>query len=360
MGNLLAGLGLSVALLTGVMLMFIGLSSEAGRDGGRAMGAAIASLPFLAGLALAYIVATLRGGFDWLGLPRPVTLLLVLVALVAAVLVNFFSVGLRLEPASQVPWAMWPLRAWLHWFWPPLLLLGAAWALWPANFGWPPQWGRTVLAMAGLVSLLVCGLMLVQWAWASQQQQAQRVQQRIQDDQKRDAWVREQVIAADPQKDLVLLMNQTSKYETPDIRALALQKVRSHPQLNPALATMLRNGWRDKAFVFLESNAPPDAPALAEAVRDGMLGMAGEIRQRMKDTHTLRADDFMPEVERMLAVAEQFALHARPEAGLDYREAMQAVRQALDQPRHQASGTPDLIARHRLDRWLAGQGSSPR
>lgn len=347
MGNLLAGLGLSVALVTGVMLMFIGLSGNAGHDGGRALGAAAASLPFLAGLALAYIVATLRGGFDWLGLSRPATLLLVLLALVAAVLVNFFSAGLRQEPASQVPWAMWPLRAWLHWFWPPLLLLGAAWALWPAGFGWPAPLGRGLALVAGLVSLLVCALMLLQWAWASQQQQAQRVQQRIRQDQQRDAWVREQVIAADPQRDLVLLMNQSSKYETPDIRALALEKVRSHPQLNDALAAMLRSGWRDKAFVFLESNAPPDAAALAGAVHEGMLGMAGEIGRRMRDTHTLRADDFLPEVERMLAVAERFDGYE-----FDYRGALQAVRGALEQRRHQAGGTPELLARQRLDAWL--------
>lgn len=348
-GNLLAGAGLCVALLTGTALLFIGLSGESGRDGGRAMGTAIACLPFLAGMALALAVACWRGSFDWLGLSRGVTALLVLVLLVCAVLVTGLSAATRLEPASQVPWAMLPLRSWLHLLWPPLLWLGAAWALWPAVFGaWPLPLGRGLLAAPALVSVLACALMAVQLVLAQQQRADDELRQQIADGHTRDGWIREQVIAADPQKDLVSLMNQTSQYETPDIRALALAKVHSHPHLNDALAEMLRNRWCDHAFTFLASNAPPDAAALAPAVRDGLFGMADEIRERMRETHTLRADEFVPEVERLLATAERFA----PQ-GVDLRPALQAVRAALDQPRQQPSGTPNLVARRRLDQWLA-------
>lgn len=152
LGNLLAGVGLVVALLIGGVLITVGASGDAPRDGGRALGTAMFSLVFLAGLALAYTVATFRGGFDWLGWSRGTTLALVLVAVAAAVLVNAASAALRLEPASQVPWAILPVRGWLFALWPPMLLAGAVWALWPAWFGgWPPLAGRLLSGVPAAV-----------------------------------------------------------------------------------------------------------------------------------------------------------------------------------------------------------------
>ncbi len=355
LGNLLAGTGLFVALITGGMLMLIGLSDDSPHDGGRAMGTAIGCIPFLAGLALAYSVAVWRGGFDWLGWSRLGIWLAVLAVLVCAVLVTGLSAATRLEPASQIPWAMLPLRGWLHLVWPPLLLLLAAWALWPQAFPtWPPVVARGLVLVPTGVTLLACGLMLVQLVVSMQQAEVQRAEQRVADDQERNRWVREQVIAADPVKDLVSLMNQTSQYEQPDIRALALQKVRSHPDLTQALAEMLRGRFCDYAFTFLASNEPPDAAALAEPVREGILAMAEEFRDTMRNTHTLHSDEFTYKTDRVLAVADRFAGQ-----GVDYAPAMRELRAALDESRaHWHTGTPDLPARRTLDAWLARHGGT--
>lgn len=350
MANLMAGAGLLLATLSGALLVVMGLSADSGRDGGRVLGVATVSLPFWAGLLLAYGVATVRGGIDALGLPRGALLPLVLVGVTAAVVVNAFAAALRLEPASQVPWAMWPLRAWAPAVWPPLLLAGAVWVLWPTWFGEPQPGGLRgpllVPVALGLASLLVCALMAVQWLQWRQQDAARRVQAHQDEATERDRWVRAQVEAADPERDLVSLMNQTSRHEVPAIRALALAKVAAHPRLTEALATMLRGRFRDHALTYLDSNEPPDAAALAEPVREAILGMAEDIADRMRRTHTLRADEFEPEVARVLTVADRFAAQ-----GLDYRPAVRAVHAALDQPRH--DDPPTLNVRRTLERWLA-------
>lgn len=351
----LAGLAVAVAVLSGALLMGMGLSQASGRDGGRAMGVAMASLPFLVALMLAYGIAAWRGGFAWLGLARGATLTLVLLGVVAAAVVNGLAAATRLEPPSQVPWAMVPLRGWLFVPWPLLLVGGAVLALWPqvtARWSEAQAWGwRAPLLGVAAVSLLACALMLVQWLVGEQQRAVAAAQRQVAEGQERDRWVREEVQAADPQRDLVSLMNQTWRFETPDIRALALQKLRSHPDLTGALAQLLRSPWCDQALIFLDSNDPPDAAALAEPVRDGLLALADELRQRMRATHTLRSDEFEPEVLRAMSVADKFAAQ-----GPDYRSAMQAVRDALDEPRERPA---DLVARRVLDRWLA-QHPRPR
>ncbi len=350
MTNLMAGAGLLLATLSGALLVVLGLSSDSGRDGGRVLGVASVSLPFWAGLLLAYGVAALRGGIDALGLPRGALLPLVLAGVTAAVVVNAFAAALRLEPATQVPWAMWPLRAWAPAVWPPLLLAGAVWVLWPTWFGEPSAGGLRgpllVPVTLGLGSLLVCALMAVQWLQSSQHEAVRRAQQQRADDSERDRWVRAQVQAADPERDLVSLMSQTSRHETPDIRALALAKVAAHPRLTEALVAMLRGRFRDQALTYLDSNEPPDAAALAGPVREAIFGMAEDIAERMRRTHTLRADEFEPEVARLLTVADRFAAQ-----GVDYRPAVRAVRAALDQPR--SDEPPTLNVRRTLERWLA-------
>lgn len=347
-GNLLAVPALGVAALAGLALMLIGLSNEAGRDGGRAVAAFLAAAPFALALLLAGGVALARGGFDWIGLPRPATVLLVLVALAAAAGLSALSAALRLEPASQAPWALLPLRGWLHLVWPPLLVAGLALALWPTLGGSAAgPWRHLPAALVGGVTLLVGGLMVVEWAQHSLVRQREQLAAMQQDGHERDRWIREQVQAADVQRDLASLLNQTSRWERADIRALALQKVHSHPDLTAALAALLRSPAADQAFTYLDSNAPPDPAALAGPVREGLLQMAEVLRLRMRDTHTLHPGEFTHEVERMLAVADRFAGH-----GVDFRPALQEVRRALDEPRDQPSGTPDLRARALLDRWL--------
>lgn len=341
--------GLALAGIGGVGVMAVALHTGGPRDGGRLWGAVFATLPLLAGLLLAHGAALARGGFAWVlrdgsGAARAA---LVLLSVLAAVLVVGFSAAVRDEPSGQVPWALAPVQAWAHWVWLPVLLgqalLGLAPALRPAA---RLLWQGPSLAV-GALSLALCAAMLLQLL-VSQAQQGQtqlREEQAFQDE--RDERIRQQVQQADPQRDFLSLLPQASRFERADIRALALAKLRSHPDLQGALAQVLQGPQADETFAFLEAEDPPDPAALAPRVRDGMGHLARELRRAVARTHTLRPDDFEPVVRRSLAVADRYARY-----GVDFRPALEELRDAFDAPRDFAQPTPRMTGRALLDDWL--------
>jgi hypothetical protein len=345
----LALAGLGVAALAGAALALVGLSNDGARDGGRLIGSLLAGLPFGAGLLLAAAVALWRGGFDGLGVARPALITLVMGGLLAGAVVAVLAAATKTAPRPQVPWALWPLRTWLPMTWPLLLLAGVAWGLWPARLPALPPVARGALQLGPpLLSLLLCALMLLQWAQHAAAAAQARVSERLAFDQRRDDMTRRQVMEADPVRDLVLLLPQTSRFEQPDIRTLALQKLKAHPDLGGALAALLRHPHREAAFVYLDSNEPPDAPALAAAVHEGLLGLAEQIADSVQATHTLQADDFHRDTERLLAVADRF----QP-LGVDARPAVLRLRAGLRRGSVQGRAPAlELLAAVLVDDWL--------
>jgi len=306
--NILALAGLALGAFG---MLLVGASSDPGRDGGRALMCLMLSLPLAAGLLLSYGLGVARDGFGWVAPgSRGLQWLLVLAAALSAGLVLAGSAALRLEPQSQVPWALWPAwRAGLP-----------AWA-----------WRLPLAALGGISLLAAAGLLL----------------QALQLGAERDRWVMAEVERAEVERDLVGLLNQTSRFESPAIRARALAKVASHPDLNRALDEMLRGGWRDHALTYLESNDAPDNRALMPAVQQALLGLAEDWRDSMRRTHTLQPDAFDAQLRRALAVAEKFDA-----LGGDHLAAMRALRAALDEPRPGYSRPVRLNAAATLDRWL--------
>lgn len=341
----LALFAFGVATLAGVSLALIGLSNEHARDGGRFIGSVLAGLPFAGGLLVAAAVALWRGGFDGTGLARPPLITVLMSGLLAGVVVAVLAAATKTEPRSQIPWALWPWRAWLPVVWPLLLLAGVALGLWSARLPSLPPALRGALQLGPpVLSLLLCTLLLVQWAQQAVGRQQARSAQQDAFDQRRDDVIRRQVMEADPVRDLLLLLPPTSRFEQPDIRALALQKLQSHPDLTGALAALLRHPYREAAFVYLDSNEPPDAPALAAAVQDGLHAQAAQIGDSVRGTHTLQADDFLRDTERLLAVADRFS-----PLGIDARPAVVRLRAGL---RHGREGAPPLQAALLVEAWL--------
>jgi len=351
--NILALAGLALGAFG---MLLVGASSDPGRDGGRALMCLMLSLPLAAGLLLSYGLGVARDGFGWVAPgSRGLQWLLVLAAALSAGLVLAGSAALRLEPQSQVPWALWPLRGWAFAVWAPLLVAGAALALWPAWRAGLPAWAwRLPLAALGGISLLATAGLLLQALQLGAERDAARIEQRLQDDAERDRWVMAEVERAEVERDLVGLMNQTSLFESPAFRARALAKVASHPDLNRALDEMLRGGWRDYALTYLESNDAPDNRALMPAVQQALLGLAEDWRDSMRRTHTLQPDAFDAQLRRALAVAEKFDA-----LGGDHLAAMRALRAALDEPRPGYSPPVRLNAVATLDRWLQQRRARP-
>jgi hypothetical protein len=356
LSQLLAGVLWLACLLSGIGVILIGASADPGRDGGRALAMMMLTPVFAGSLLAAFGLALWRDGPDWLtggsGAGRAWA---VMATVLAAAVVACFSAALRLEPASQTPWALWPVRAWAHWFWPPVMVAGAALALWPGLRGAvaPTAW-RLALTLIGGASLLICAGLLAQAVQSWVASEAARGDEAQAFDEQRDRTVMAEVQRADPVKDFVSLLNQTSKWERPAIRAAALAKVNAHPDLTGALSALLRSPMSDYAFTFLESNEPPDAQALLAPLREAFAAAPEQLRREIADNRALRADETAPQVRRLLAVADRFEAH-----GLDPLPLAAGLRAALDAPR---AAKVRLESSQLLDDWTArrkrGKGQS--
>lgn len=344
--KLIGSAGLLLATLAAALVFAGALSTDSGSQaGGRFWGIALAGLAMLAGLLIAYGCGLGSGGFDWVPLARWA---LVGLGVIAACLVVVLAATLRTEPPQETPWALLPLRDWAHWVWLPGLLAGAALGLYPALREALPAraWQGALTALAS-VSLLVCLAMLVQLMLEQQAAQVRQVQGELDDMQRRDAWVLEELEQLDVQRDFVRLLPQTSPFETPHIRARALERLREHPDLDGALVAVLHSPRAEEAFTYLQAHPVRDPVAMAEAIRVGIEAYAVELRQSVAATHTLRADDFQPGVRRVLATVERYA----PQ-GVAYGPALRQLRDAFDAPRDFAQPTPRMAAQQDIDAWL--------
>lgn len=345
--TLLAALATAGAALTGAFLLIAGLSNDTGRDGSRLLATMMVAPPFLACVLVAHAVGLHRGVFDWVwpSASGAARIAVVILALAGAAAVAAGSVAMRFEPASQTPWALLPVRSWIYLPILVTLVVGCALSTWPAAWGQHPAWRGSATALSLVALLVVAGLLVqtVQWQF---ERQAQQARQRQADNERRDAWIMKKVQDADPVKNFISLLSQTSAYETDAIRQLALQKVRSHPDLTQALSDVLRGAWPDEAMTFLAHNDPPDAAALIEPLREGIRRRAQDLRQSVRNSHTLRADDYLYSVRRLLASADRLA-----PGQTTFVDDVREVRAAFDEPRPRQP--VDFVARRELDAWLA-------
>jgi hypothetical protein len=349
LSNLLSAVSWLVCLLSGLGVVLIGASTEGGRDGGRALAMMMLAPVFAGSLLSAFGLALWRGGMDWVASGSAAWRgWAVMAAVLAAAVVACFCAAVRLESAGQTPWALWPLRAWAHWVWPPVLVAGAALTLWPGLGDRVPAlaW-RVPLAVVGGVSLVICAGLLVQLMQSTIASEHARVDEAIAFDERRDRMVMAEVERADPVRDFVSLMNQTSHWEKPGIRAAALAKVNAHPDLDGALSALLRSDQRDYAFTYLASNDPPNPAALLAPLREAFAATPSQLQREIADNRALRADETAPQVRRLLAVADKFE-----PLGLDPNPMAAALSAVLDAPR---ASNIRLESRALLDAWLAGR-----
>ena len=349
LSNLLSAFVWLVCLLSGLAVVLIGASAEGGRDGGRALAMMMVTPLFAGSLLSAFGLALWRGGIDWVATGSAAWRgWAVMAAVLAAAVVACFCAAVRLESAGQTPWALWPIRAWAHWVWPPVLVAGAAMVLWPGLRDSVPSvaW-RAPLATVGGLSLLICAGLLVQLMQDMVASQHARLDEAVAYDERRDRMVMAEVERADPVNDFVSLMNQTSHWEKPGIRAAALAKVNAHPDLAGALSDLLRGELRDYAFTYLASNDPPNAAALLAPLREAFAATPPQLQREIADNRALRADETAPQVRRLLAVADKFE-----PLGLDPMPMAAALSAALDAPRASAI---KLESRTLLDAWLAAR-----
>ncbi len=343
-GNITLALAAFFYTLPLQMLMY-----EAGRrrdDGGALWGAIFVLVPLWGLLTIALMLATARGGFDWLPLHRGPQYFLVLASGLALLVVTFFSFLWKVEPPSQIPWAAHMFRIWAVYVFP---LLAIAFAFLTLN----PSLGAKLPTLAYRVPLviisgasLIAGVgMIGQWVIHSQQQQLARVERAVAEGNKRDRDIMERLQSLNPTNDFAELLGFANRFENPEIRKVAIAKAESHPEFMTALAKVLQNGWAEKGLVYLDACDVADRKPLAEPVLGAIKMLTENAKDSVARTHTFYAEQFDWNTRIILSVAEKFA-----DQGVDYAAAIRAYRRALDSQR---TRDVQLNARHTLDTWLA-------
>ncbi len=327
------------------------LMHEAGRrrdDGGALWGAIYVLVPLWSLLTITLLLATARGGFDWLPMSRSPQYVLVLASGLALLVVTFFSFLGKVEHPSQIPWAAHPFRTWAAYVFPLLAMAFAFLTLNPALGSKIPALAyRAPVAIISVASLIACAGLLVQWIIHSRQQQMARMERAIEADNERDRNILAEVKAMNPTNDFVSLLGFANRFENEEIRQLAIGKAHAHPQFTAALADVLNNYYAEKGLVYLDACdvSEADRKTLAEPVRAAIVVLTKSAQDSVEHTHTFYAEQFDWNTRIILSVADKFQ-----SGGVDYVPAIRDFRAALDAPRGKSF---NFNARPTLDTWLA-------
>jgi hypothetical protein len=213
----------------------------------------------------------------------------------------------------------------------------------------PAFWYRWPLMLAVGAGSLVCGSMLVIYLKSRGERALQLQATQSESEIAHEADMMRFIDAVDVMTTFSNLPLYTDGYKSDAVREHALTKMKSRPDWAAELVRGLSENWAPEVFTFLASNEVPDKSLFAAPVREGILMQAQLIRQRIgeaTESHDLYADQFCWEIERVLRTIKKF-----DHMGVDYRSALQALREALDAPAQVEK--PTFVCVRELDKWLS-------
>jgi hypothetical protein len=341
------------ALLFLIPFQYLLATAKPGRgDGAAVWGGLFVLVPMWLLLIVALVLATTRGDLDWLPVKRSLQHTLVIAAGLAMLATAFFAFLGRTEPADQLPFLSRPFVGWADFALP---LITIAFLLISLNISpgalMPPIVHRGAFAAIAAVALLHGLGLLGTWFWSAQQQQAGAVRRETAFHADLERKTLREVERLDVEKNTGELVDYAA-HIAPEVRQLAVEKLKTHPNLIEAIATALRSGHAEAALGYLEVHGVSDADKqqLAQPVFDGMLALNRSAEREIERTVHFYRDRFDRRARIMIAAAERFA-----DQGHDYVAVLREFRRLLDQG---AAGKAPLDAKARLDRWLARQPSA--
>ncbi len=283
-----------------------------------------------------------QGGFGWVGSSTGARVVLVLLGCLVIVVGNgFFMMN---EYPSDLPDGLRKIARMLPAALPILLMASAAILL---NFKYT-EIPAPVFKIPVYASLFISALGVVVIFWGNLQNAAAVMKSNGDFNDKIHQDHLNQIDTTDLSKDMVFLFVFTDANQDRDVRERALAKIKTRPDWQEELVRRLQNDWAPEAFNFLASNEVDDKAQFPEAVRQGVLIQARLIRENIRqcrDAYDLYAGKFTWEVERVLRTVDRFQ-----GMGVDYRPAVQEMRNALDEPTNFEK--PKLVAKEILDKWL--------
>jgi len=210
----------------------------------------------------------------------------------------------------------------------------------PTHFA---QWSLT--GIAGLGALMVAGFLLYQTA--SRMYTIFRHLNRAPNEMSSfEKGILQNIDTCDLQKNMIFLMVHTDRQRNPIIREKAIAKMKTRPDWQEELVRRLDTGWAEDVFTFLASNEVDDKTLFPDAVRKGILQQAIIIQERIQEGGSFRGMGFEGPVKKVLTTVEKYE-----GMGVDFRPAMQTLRNALNGPPEADKATAD--SKKALDKWLA-------
>ncbi len=341
LGNLLLAIAALVFFLLAKSILFTKMpGGDAGV--GYAWALIIGVLAFSICMAAVTAIIGSQGGFSWVGSPGGSRTMLVLAGFVLIMVGNgFFMAG---EGFGGLPYFSRKIVAAIPAVLPPLLIISAAILLNAARTSVPVFTYKLPIYFG-----LGCGIMAVGFIMAQKARNSAAILQDRSNFKRRNYQNHlDNIDSTDVMKDMVFLLVYTDANHEKEVRGKALGKLKSRPDWQEELVRRLQNDWAPEVFTFLASNDVDDKAMFAEPVRQGVLIQAKLIRENIRqcrDAYALYAGKFTWEVERVLRTVEKFE-----GMGVDYRPAVQEMRNALDERTHFEK--PKLAAKGILDKWL--------
>ncbi|MBX2929781.1 MAG: hypothetical protein KF852_18250 [Saprospiraceae bacterium] len=341
-GNLFLGIAALVSIL--ILNLVYGVHNRGGDAGvGYAWSLLLSLLVFIVCMGIVALSIGAKGGYAWVGAPGTARTMWVLGGFALSMLGVFaVSMGEGMGGAPRFLYHVMkaaPLAAILSVLAGALLLLNE-----PLRSTLPPLAWRLPTFIAIGVGVMALGFIMV----AKARVNADIAKAAAESHDSFHQGQLDNIDATDVMKNMVFLLVYTDANQKNDLRKKALAKIKSRPDWQEELVRRLQNDWAPEVFTFLASNDVDDKALFAEPIRQGVLIQARLVRENMRkcrDKYDLYQGRFTWEVERVLRTVDKFQ-----GLGVDYRPAVQELRNALDEP--VSFEIPKLTAVRVLDKWL--------
>lgn len=268
----------------------------------------------------------------------------VILCCLAMMVVTGFSVVLRHEPKSQVPWA---LRPFIHWaaFVVPVIVLLDTYFIWnpPGRVRILRPFVALTLMASGLSSLLICAGLLLQFRnsvfkkW-SNRKRVQQQRQMIDDKQKLS-----ELATLRPRDHFEKIMSRSAASESRVVRELAMSLIQQEPDWRYRVISMLHQNDPRIPLRFLVDNEIAQLNFFAEAVRVGVRRLIDDLLQHSLEGVSSCAKLATTDAKLLIDVAEAF-----DKAGIDFSSALQDYARVIDRV---SLGKSGLVTRKMLENW---------
>jgi hypothetical protein len=350
LGNLF--LGLAALLFLAFLRIVYGPAPPQGGDaaGQYPFTVVVLALLLFGSLSVAAFAIGWKGGFGWISDHKGVRFIWVAAVLISFVLAAVFTAFFKFEPGSvPFPFSLKVYNAVIPALLPLLLIAVGAILL---NEGWRaavPLMGLKYAYLGGL-ALAALALLGTAGAWISESSRnaVQAAEQSQQDAERRQQERLNHIQSCDPASfEVVTILVYTSEYLDAIVREKALEKIKSNPQWEQHLVDLIDQHAVIEVSYFLADNEVEDKAFFAEPALRVLLGTAEYIRntiQRASHSSYFYENQFVAEVDRAIRIADRFGDQQ------SYREGIEAIRAALDEPSEYK--TIRFRAERKLDQWL--------